>query len=190
MTKQEFLNLLKSELEKNNIQKVNDIVNDYEEHFSHGLSKGKTESEIAANLGSPSVIAKAYQTEVMIKEVKNPGTEFQWKLALNIIARLLIIAPFNLIVLFIPGIMIFSFLTTGWAIALAMGSISMALLWMLPTVGALALSGWAWIAGISASFGFIGLCVLTGIVMFLITKYILLALISYLQWNLKFITEK
>ncbi|WII72511.1 DUF1700 domain-containing protein [Bdellovibrio sp. 22V] len=190
MNKQEFLKNLKAELEKNKVQNVDDILSDYEEHFNHGLNKRKTEEEISESLGFPSVIAKAYQTESMISEIKNPKKAFKWSLAINVIGRLLVIAPFNFIVLFIPGVVTFALLASGWAVSMAIGSVSVALLSVLFSLGTLSSSGWTWLAGFSASMGLLGLAVISGMVMFMITKYILLGLISYLQWNLKFVLEK
>lgn len=190
MTRQEFLNNLKSELELNQVNNVAEILSDYEEHFIHGINKGKSESEIAASLGSPSTIAKAYKTETMIQEIKNPENTFRWGLALNVLLRLLVIAPFNLFFLFIPGIVIFSLLAAGWSVAVATGSAGFAVLWQLPTIASLSTSFWLSVAGLSASIGLFGLGLLGGLIMFFITKYIVLGLISYLQWNLKFVMEK
>ncbi|KYG68625.1 hypothetical protein AZI87_05155 [Bdellovibrio bacteriovorus] len=190
MTKQEFLKNLKEELEKNKVQNVQDILTDYEEHFVHGLSKGKTEVEICEGLGFPSVIAKAYQTESLISEIKNPEKGFNLSLAVTVIGRLLVIAPFNFLILFIPGVVIFALLASGWAVSVAIGSASLALLSMLPFLGTVSAGAWAWVTGLSTSFGLLGLAILGGMVMFVITKYIVLAIISYLQWNLKFILQK
>lgn len=38
-----------------------DILNDYEEHFSAGLAKGKTEQQICADLGEPEKNARQYR---------------------------------------------------------------------------------------------------------------------------------
>nr|WP_295902566.1 DUF1700 domain-containing protein [uncultured Bdellovibrio sp.] len=190
MNKQEFLKTLREELERHQVPNVQDILSDYEEHFNHGLSKRKTEEEISEGLGFPPTIAKAHKTESLISEIQNPENGFQWSLAFNVIGRLLVIAPFNFIVLFIPGVVVLSLLASGWAVALAIGAVSLALLSLLPTLGALSANAWAWVAGISSSMGLFGMAVLGGMVMFLITKYIIMALINYLQWNLKFVLQK
>lgn len=71
MNKLEFLKLLKLELETNGVHNVQDILADYEEHFAHGLNKGKSEEDISKGLGSPLTLAKAYKTESMIREIKS-----------------------------------------------------------------------------------------------------------------------
>lgn len=190
MTKNEFLRNLQTGLETHQVKNVTDILTDYEEHFTHGLSKGKSEAEIAQSLGSPSTIAQAYKTETMIAEIKNTDNKFRWGLALNIILRLLVLAPFNFFVLLIPGLITFFLLATGWSLSLTFGSIGLGILFYLPSLFSLSSTYWMAMAGIFGTIGFFGLGIIGVLVMFFITKYIVLALIGYLQWNLKFITEK
>lgn len=190
MNKEEFLKLLKFELQAKGVSGIDDIMTDYEEHFSHGLSKGKSEEEISKNLGSPLTLASAYKTDSMIREVKNTDKGFNMKLALKVVIRLLVLAPFNLIVLFIPGMIVFGLLVGGWGAAIGLGGASLGVLGFMPQAASLSLSVWAWIAGFSLSLTLLGVAVLLGMVMFMISKYLLIGLISYLQWNVKFVLEK
>lgn len=190
MNKQEFLKILRSELERNEVQNISDIISDYEEHFNHGLSKRKTEEEISEALGFPTTIAKAYRTEGMIEKIKHPEKGFQWTVALSVIGRLLVLAPFNFFILFIPGIVVLSLLIVGWAVSLSMGSVSFAILSVIPGLGMLSTSGWVWVAAIAAVLGILSLAVVGAMGMFLITKYIVMALVNYVQWNLKIILQK
>lgn len=190
MTKHEFLKTLKAELEAGQIRNVSEILQDYEEHFNHGQSKGKSESDISNSLGSPITIAKAYKTENMIAEIKNEDNTFRWGLALNIILRLLVLAPFNFIILFIPGIIVFSMIVAGWSVALALGSAGFAVLMYIPSLLSISSTFWMGLAGVTTTIGLLGMCLIGGLIMFFISKHVVLALISYLQWNLKFVMEK
>ncbi len=60
MKRIEFLEKLRIELKNNHIQDIEDILEDYVEHFSYKLEEGWTEEEIAKNLGEPANIAKDY----------------------------------------------------------------------------------------------------------------------------------
>jgi len=60
MTKKEFLDDLRKELKNNGVEEIEDIVSEYEEHFSFKLEEGFTEEEIAKNLSSPKELAKEY----------------------------------------------------------------------------------------------------------------------------------
>lgn len=190
MTKHEFLKSLKVELEKNSVRNTEEILADYEEHFTHGLSKGKSEEKIALGLGFPATIAKAYRAEDIVSEVRNPETAFQWGLAFNAIGRLLLIAPFNFFVLLIPGIIIFLILVGGWTAALSIGASGFAILAAVPVLAVSTAKMWALLAAFSTCFGLLGLSLVIGMIMFLFSKYILLALINYLRWNIKFVTQK
>jgi len=60
MNKNEFINELKAELIKNKISDIEDIIEEYEEHFAFKIDEGKSEEEIAIKLGEPKTIAKEY----------------------------------------------------------------------------------------------------------------------------------
>jgi Predicted membrane protein len=190
MNKKEFLDKLKSELIKRKVAGLDEIMADYEEHFSHALSSGKSETEASEKLGNPVVIARAYETDTLIQNVKNPEKGFEFKLALSVIFRLLLLAPVNFLIILIPGVVAASLLVAGWATAIALGSVGFAILSFLPVVASLSLNFWTWIAGIFTSLGVVGLAVIGLLIMFQITKLSILALINYLRWNLRFVLDK
>ena len=186
MNQQEFLSDLKQELINRKVQNIQEILADYEEHFTHGKQKGLAEDEIVRKLGSPSTLAKAYETESLISEVRNPETSFHMGKALRVVGRLLVLAPFNFLVLFIPGTVTFSLITAGWSIAVALLGVGFAIF----SLSIFHFGLWMAIASVAAAFGLIGLAVLSGIIMFWISKMVLLGLINFMQWNLKFVLEK
>ena len=63
MTREEYLATLKSALHSLPETDIADIARDFEEHFSVGLSQGKTEHEISAELGDPATVAGTYFDE-------------------------------------------------------------------------------------------------------------------------------
>lgn len=62
MTKIEYLELLGSELKKNNVADMADILSEYEQHFAFKLADGHSEEEIAARLGAPRTIAAQFDS--------------------------------------------------------------------------------------------------------------------------------
>ncbi len=60
MTKQEYLNELKLELNKNAVADADEIISEYEQHFLFKLADGFDEAQIAAKLGEPAHIALQY----------------------------------------------------------------------------------------------------------------------------------
>jgi len=63
MTREEYLATLKRALHSLPETDISDIARDFEEHFSVGLSQGKTEHEISAELGDPATVANTYFDE-------------------------------------------------------------------------------------------------------------------------------
>lgn len=60
MTKLDFLEKLKTELNRKNVSDAADIIEEYEQHFAFKLADGYSEEEIAAKLGDPKGIAAQY----------------------------------------------------------------------------------------------------------------------------------
>lgn len=58
MTEQQFLQQLEQAMESLPAEERNDILQDIREYFANGRADGKSENEIAAELGSPEAIAK------------------------------------------------------------------------------------------------------------------------------------
>lgn len=71
MNKKEFLRVLRDELRHLTQSEIEEIVYDYEEHFIVGLERGKTEEEIAKELGDPKKIAKSYKVSAFIEKATN-----------------------------------------------------------------------------------------------------------------------
>ena len=59
MTRNEYLNKLKSYLSSLREGELREILLDYEEHFNIGRDKGKTDDEISSELGSPKEVAES-----------------------------------------------------------------------------------------------------------------------------------
>lgn len=80
MNKVEFLQRLSNCLSSLSFFERQEIIQDFEEHFSAGLDKGKTEEQICAELGTPEACAASYlnnmasqaQTEQPKEEAKQP----------------------------------------------------------------------------------------------------------------------
>ncbi|MFH1881040.1 MAG: DUF1700 domain-containing protein [Bacillota bacterium] len=60
MTKHEFLSTLEKQLKQREIGEIEDILQEYGEHFAFKMKDGYTEEEIAAKLGDPQAIAAQY----------------------------------------------------------------------------------------------------------------------------------
>lgn len=70
MNKSEFLAELKKHLHRLPKKELEAAVADYEEHFEHGVFKGRSEEDIAKNLGSPKKIASELLTEYFLEHAE------------------------------------------------------------------------------------------------------------------------
>lgn len=190
MNQLEYMTALKNELAQRGVPNIQDIFADYEEHFSHALKSGKSESQIIDKLGSPDLIAKAYETESKINQARQTTKEVPVGLVLSSLGRVLILAPFNFIFMFIPAIVIFSLVAAGWSVAGGLGAAGFAMLAIVPASTAVAGTFWASIAALFMGFGTIGMAGIGVLIMYFVTKGIVMGVVSYVQWNLKFILQK
>jgi uncharacterized membrane protein len=60
MTKQDFMHRLENALARLKPEERREILADFEEHFANGMASGKTEEEVARELGDPAVLAEQY----------------------------------------------------------------------------------------------------------------------------------
>lgn len=73
MTKLEYLQKLRKKLQENHINDIDEIINEYEEHFSFKLADGYSEEEIVRKLGSPDIIAEQYLAVKTKDDRQSPG---------------------------------------------------------------------------------------------------------------------
>lgn len=64
MTKTEFINTLTNTLKERKIQDIDEIVAEYEQHFSIKMADGYSEEEIAARLGDPRALGEQFDSEI------------------------------------------------------------------------------------------------------------------------------
>jgi uncharacterized membrane protein len=101
MNRKEYIGRLRTFLQGLPIEEIQDILSDYEEHFDIGISKGKTEEEIASELGDPREVAQGYRANYRThKNEQRPESNNNDSTKKFLIGTLLVIA--NLVILFGP----------------------------------------------------------------------------------------
>ena len=68
MTENQFIVELQNALKRLPEEELNDIILDIREYFTNGREDGKSDSEIAASLGSPQIIAEELQASYSFPE--------------------------------------------------------------------------------------------------------------------------
>ncbi|MCT4619268.1 MAG: DUF1700 domain-containing protein [Marinisporobacter sp.] len=87
MNKSDYLKKLEELLKKLSKEEREEILMDYEEHFTFALEEGKTEDEIIKDLGNPNEIAKQYiASSVIHKATENPSFSNILKAVFTIVA--------------------------------------------------------------------------------------------------------
>jgi len=186
MNKHEFLKIYKDQLKGIPEKDIQELLYDYEEHFSVGINEGRVEEEIAKSLGNPKSLAKEMKANYMISKVEESftvGNLFQALFAT------LGLGFFNLVFILGPFIGIaaslFALLVTG--VALIGSGIFVAVASFFPdffdTVPSLTLGILVGIA--LASFG-----ALWTIGSLYLNKWFYLLTIKYLKFNLNIIVNR
>lgn len=70
MNKKEFMDIMKNSLLESGISDMEDILNEYEEHFLFKMADGFSEEEVSLKLGDPKELAKQFVQEAPVIKVK------------------------------------------------------------------------------------------------------------------------
>ncbi len=209
MTRDEYISTLKRALASMKQADITDIARDFEEHFDVGLSQGKTEHEISAELGDPTIVAQTYfepeledighTMEEQKAHVAGTGSESGATAAPTVIspagttaastekdltgARLFVIL-FNVLVMWWVVITVFSTLLSFWCISISLLVAGIAAFAALPAV----VGGWISVLILTGISGIL-LAAATGILNFFLSKWAVIGCRAYVNWNKKIYKE-
>ncbi len=187
LNKNQYLKELRTELKQLPKEDFEPIMEDFEEHFKIGLTRGRSEKEIIESLGNPKTIAKHVKADLLVKQVEEKTSFINFLRALYAIIGL---GVFNLV--FVIGILsgllvlLFGFFLAAGAIVFA-GIASIVAPFLAPYVDNISLGG---IHPIVIFFVGIGLTSF-GLLFFIadgyIAKWFYKIIIKYLKTNIKII---
>lgn len=190
VNKNEYLNQLRKELSGLANSDIEDIIRDQDEYLRDAMSSGREESQVIVSMGSPSQLAKELKAEYQIKAATEEKKVLpKAKIVFKAILALCVLAPFNLLFVLGPFVLLCAILVAIWAVdvssvigALAIIVVSVvAVASVGPLVGAT-----AFFAGITL----LGLSILFACFMVVITGWILKMTVSFLKWNIQFVTDQ
>ncbi|WP_438350232.1 HAAS signaling domain-containing protein [Paenibacillus sp. FA6] len=179
MNKQQFLFILQNHLTPISEDERKDLIADYESHFIHGLQNGKTEEQIAQELGDPFELVKEILGDRFT--IQDPQIQVYHKKSISITRNIFVyIGLFFINIIIIPLLI---GLWSGW-IGLCAGTLG-ALLSPLLLIPEYLINHEFSVAKLFASIVGIGI----GIWLFIAVKFTYTWLVnisrSYLQWNIK-----
>jgi uncharacterized membrane protein len=114
MNREQFIAALSETISKVPAGKRQEILSDYEEHFSIGLSEGKTQEEIAQALGDPKMIGKSYLIESFL-EPRTPEGRTDASSLVRAILVFISLAFVNLFIFLGPFILVVVLLCAFWS---------------------------------------------------------------------------
>lgn len=178
MNRSEYINKLKTYLHGLPEIEVADILTDYQEHFDVGISKGKTEEEIAGELGDPKLIANGYRTNFKsVNEVRPKGNYSSGET--NMVMAIILIILNAIFVIPVVGGTAFGILTGifGAGIGIAVGG-----------MGVLLFGGFAFyhiLTILGLGLGLISLGILLIILGVYTVKWFYKLAVRYFRWNVE-----
>ncbi|QNK89139.1 DUF1700 domain-containing protein [Sporosarcina sp. resist] len=116
MNKRQFLSSLDSSLKKLPSNERQDILQDFEEHFTIGLHEGKTEEQISDLLGSPHQIAKEMAASYHLERVEGTATMGN---IMRAVWATIGLGFFNLVIVLGPFIALTAVIIAGWISGIA-----------------------------------------------------------------------
>ncbi|HHY73442.1 MAG TPA: DUF1700 domain-containing protein [Bacillus bacterium] len=179
MNKNEFLKKLDLHLNKLSAEERQDILQDFEEHFTIGLEEGKTEEEISASLGSPNQIAKEILTTYHLEKVESHATIGN---IFRAVWATIGIGFFNIVIVLGPFIALVGLIFAGWTTGIAF--IVSPLLVLINT---LIYPDTFELFDLFVSISLSGLGLFITIAMYFISRLLIKAFIKYLQFNVKLV---
>jgi uncharacterized membrane protein len=143
------------------------------------------------SLGTPRSVAQSILMNSLVQEAKaSPNVRGRAGALLRIMLLVLVLAPFNFLILVGPFLVLFALLFTGWVTPLAIGAgVTFAGIELLKA----GLTGLGVFTGLSIAsmwLGTMGLVFLACMLMWLLTRGSLWLLIGFFKWNIDFITQR
>ena len=118
MNKQEYMAELNRMLGRLPREEREDILADYRDHFAAGLEAGKTEEEIARDLGNPETLARNFTADYAVKEAEENRSAGN---ILKAVVAIISLGFFNLVFVLGPFLgllgVLFGLVVAGFAIA-------------------------------------------------------------------------
>lgn len=116
MNEEQYLQQLRSDLRKLPTKEIDDIVNDFAEHFSFARDAGKEDREIVKDLGSPKTIAKEMLATYRIDQLAEKRTASN---AVRAVWAVIALGFFNLVIVLGPFVALAAVIFSGWVVGFA-----------------------------------------------------------------------
>lgn len=190
MNKDEYLSDLKRHLNGFSEAELQDILSDYREHFSIGISKGKTEEEISKELGDPKDIANNFKNNYRPSNYKDNSNTNNSNDNLRKILIILFLGFLNLVIVLGPYLALFGLLIGIYGIGISFIVAGFGILFGFPISFFMTIISPHILTSLSFGIGFGTLGILTLILAVYLSKLFINLTVQYARWNIKLINGK
>lgn len=176
MTKEQFMKVLSKHSIKLPDKEREEVIRDFEEHFSIGYEEGKTDEEIIDSLGSPQQIAKELVATHHLDKMESDVS------AGNIIRAVWAVIGlsfFNLVIVLGPFIAVVAIIFSGW-----ITSIAFAVSPILYILNLIFYPSQFIMFDLFFSIFLCGIGIFIGIIMYYVTNWMIKMTTRYLQYNI------
>lgn len=190
MNKERYLRELADSLGKMPEEEKSEIIGDYEEHFRAGAADGKGEEEIARSLGSPYSIGRSFHIDAMLEDSQGQSAATVTRavfasLSLGFLNAVIVLGPFIAVIAIVVSL---------WAIALSIGLSGVGV--FLAAIARPLFPHYIMTGGLQPVFlvfagialAAIGVLALIG--MWQLTKWVVRLIGSYVQLNVRIVTNR
>lgn len=177
MNKEQFLKQLEASLKRLSLEERQDILQDYEEYFTIGIEKGKSDQEISASLGNPRQIAKELLASYHLQQVEQSTSAGN---VMRAVWAVIGLGFFNLVIVLGPFIALIGLVFSGWLMSVAFILAPFAILINL-FIGELKLFD------LFSSLGLSGIGIFIAMGMYVATKALFKGFIRYMKFNVSLV---
>lgn len=179
MNKKQFLAKLDSSLKRIPSNDRQDILQDFEEHFTIGIQEGKTEEQISSLLGSPHQIAKDIIATYHLERVETKATIGN---IIRAVWATIGLGFFNLVIVIGPFLALIAVIIAGWVAGI--GFIASPLMVLISLV---IFPNTFELFNVFVSMAICGLGLFIVIGMYFATRTITQSFVRYLRFNVKLV---
>ncbi len=197
MTREQFLESLRNQLKNIPKEQIDEILQDYRDHITIGMEKGRNEEELIKSLGDPKEIAKQINANYHIKNAETKISASNIFRAIYATAglgffNLIFVLPLFMIILLLLAVLFavpISLIISGIMVIILSVSIPLAPDYFFNNFG-IAVSVPEAVGASLISIGLVSMGLLILIAAYYVTKAIFKIVLRYLKFNLNIIQNK
>jgi uncharacterized membrane protein len=183
--RERFLSDLRAALHRHGVDGADEIISDYRSHITEAVARGQTEDDVLRRLGSPEVLARAFDARQMVSP-----SQVHWSRVLKAAGRLLAVAPAQLLFGIFPAAAALSLVLILGSVAVGTAGAGVGIWAAAPSVAAAGLGGLGWLGFVCLSIALLslGVCFFAGFWIF--GRGCLRFAARYIRWNLDWALDR